>query len=970
MKLIRLHIENFGGLSGYDLEFEDGVTVICRENGFGKTTLAEFIRAMFYGFPRKGKNLEKSRRQKYMPWNGGKYGGYLIFSLEDGNYRLERTFGTTPKGDTFTLIDLGNNRKSDRFTDQIGLELFQLDGDSFERSTYMPQIRDLESLTTDGIQAKLGNLVEDPGDMGSFDKAMTALKTARSGYIPYRGNGGAVAEAKNQVSQLREELTRTQRKRQELEETQKEMEQIRENRDRTRVAREQVHQRILRASEAAAVEAAHREYRQLQNREAEADGLLKRLDERYGSVLPTPVEVSRVQELVRELPVYEEKAAPTEKEGEAARFLEENRDFFRDRIPEPEELETCRQQISLRNQLKTERETIGLSQQEKDHYGLLDNLAAEGKLEENRLKDLEDKKKALDQLEFDLSAAGLPEAEQVRLEKLRAFFAPGVPETETINRCRETLARIRAMSRENEGRLDELSREPAKSTGIGRVLVLAVLAAVLLITGVGLMLLERGIYGMVALGAGAAAMLGVLVMGISLGTARKRENLHRRQIREAMEQASEQIRYGRDTVRSFTMPYCGDQEAGEALYKILDNREELLTLAEREKAALAVQEELRTNVAALRTELARELGDGEPGPRLLQLRIDRAEYLRLCQELEQVKEKLETLSREEMELDEKIRSLLGTYYGDAAPEAYHSLLTELQRKRDAWYGSCGQLAAWEQRRKEQQEKAKNAREEIGAFFRKWKLELREDPQGQLDAIREDIRIWEEASRARSRFREEREAYEANHEKELAQTPAEQREDPEMLRGEAQELTQRENALSERYLAHKQRQSQLQQELGTLEQLQEELELWQEKWEQGKENARILDDTMGFLEKARESLQCSYLGPVRDSFAGYMKELLGEDPQKILLTPDLDVSLERAGQARELGYFSMGQAETVMLCMRLALVDALFGETSPLLILDDPFVNLDDARAKQALELLNKIGKTKQILYLSCSASRI
>ena len=63
MKLISLYIENFGGLSQYALDFQDGLTAIEAPNGFGKTTLAEFIRAMFYGFPRKAKTLDKSRRQ-------------------------------------------------------------------------------------------------------------------------------------------------------------------------------------------------------------------------------------------------------------------------------------------------------------------------------------------------------------------------------------------------------------------------------------------------------------------------------------------------------------------------------------------------------------------------------------------------------------------------------------------------------------------------------------------------------------------------------------------------------------------------------------------------------------------------------------------------------------------------------------------------------------------------------------------
>ena len=55
MKLIRLYVENFGGLSGYTMQFEKGITSVVAPNGFGKKTLAEFIRAMFYGFPAKAK---------------------------------------------------------------------------------------------------------------------------------------------------------------------------------------------------------------------------------------------------------------------------------------------------------------------------------------------------------------------------------------------------------------------------------------------------------------------------------------------------------------------------------------------------------------------------------------------------------------------------------------------------------------------------------------------------------------------------------------------------------------------------------------------------------------------------------------------------------------------------------------------------------------------------------------------------
>ena len=92
-------------------------------------------------------------------------------------------------------------------------------------------------------------------------------------------------------------------------------------------------------------------------------------------------------------------------------------------------------------------------------------------------------------------------------------------------------------------------------------------------------------------------------------------------------------------------------------------------------------------------------------------------------------------------------------------------------------------------------------------------------------------------------------------------------------------------------------------------------------------------------------------------------------EKMLITGDLEIQLERQGQARELGYFSAGQVDAVMLCMRFALVDALFTEEKPFVILDDPFVNLDDAHTAQALELLQKLAQDRQIIYLVCNSSR-
>ena len=69
MKLIECYIENFGRLSDLRLSFSDGLNILCKENGFGKTTLTVFIKAMLFGLDdTKKARIEENDRKHYMPW--------------------------------------------------------------------------------------------------------------------------------------------------------------------------------------------------------------------------------------------------------------------------------------------------------------------------------------------------------------------------------------------------------------------------------------------------------------------------------------------------------------------------------------------------------------------------------------------------------------------------------------------------------------------------------------------------------------------------------------------------------------------------------------------------------------------------------------------------------------------------------------------------------------------------------------
>ena len=92
--------------------------------------------------------------------------------------------------------------------------------------------------------------------------------------------------------------------------------------------------------------------------------------------------------------------------------------------------------------------------------------------------------------------------------------------------------------------------------------------------------------------------------------------------------------------------------------------------------------------------------------------------------------------------------------------------------------------------------------------------------------------------------------------------------------------------------------------------------------------------------------------------------------QIIFTICCSLFIDEQGAARDAASFSAGTVDGVMLCMRLALVDALFRKEQPFLLLDDPFVNLDDEATCRALSMLRELAKQRQVVYLTCNTARI
>ncbi len=177
MKIKSLHIENFGKLSGVDMDFDANLTQICRQNGWGKTTLSIFLKAMFYGMAKKGNNKAyNSERSKFKPWQSGVYGGSIVFTANGKEYRATRVFADTPEGDTFELVDLATGLKSKDFSKDLGQELFGVGIETFEITAFFPQT-DFVSGMTDEMRANMTGLNKFENDLENLASAQKRIAT-------------------------------------------------------------------------------------------------------------------------------------------------------------------------------------------------------------------------------------------------------------------------------------------------------------------------------------------------------------------------------------------------------------------------------------------------------------------------------------------------------------------------------------------------------------------------------------------------------------------------------------------------------------------------------------------------------------------------------------------------------------------------------------------------------------------------
>ena len=299
MKLIRCHVENFGALSQFDWEFQDGLNMVCQENGWGKSTFAAFLKVMFYGFgnEKKRSSLERER-EKYKPWQGGMYGGSLEFETAEKQYRVERTFGEREREDTCMLFDLDTGLPTAIYSKNIGKELFRIDEESFMKTIYV-SCADCSTGATDSIHAKLGDVTKGMYDVENYSAAAQKLQQELNRLTPQRKTG-LLAKLEQQLWGLQDEICKEEEEQQRLSRKKEEWKQKQKEREQLVNKQQQLRQEMLETGKQQERQSLLALYQELCNQQREKEAQVEEFEDYFGNGIPEMEEVSHAIELVEQ----------------------------------------------------------------------------------------------------------------------------------------------------------------------------------------------------------------------------------------------------------------------------------------------------------------------------------------------------------------------------------------------------------------------------------------------------------------------------------------------------------------------------------------------------------------------------------------------------------------------------------------------------------------------------------------------
>jgi len=848
MKLISLHIINFGKLSNYDYQF-DNVSAFCEENGFGKTTMFSFIKAMFYGLKTYRLKSQFNNRIHYYPFNGQQYGGSIKFEYNNKTYRIERIFDQTSETRDTLKVYVNDNE-----TNELGLipgeTIFGLNEDNFGKLIAFDASQ-IEIGANSDINSKLNNYVENVGS--NFDIEVIQKKIKDSNTKRKKN----IETLKEDIKVLKTDIKNLNDMNNNLKPKYNLLNIAKDEKDKAKELLDQANKQEVINTKWANLE-------KLMNEVSSKEASLNTIKNKYPNGMPTNQEVLDLKNANNKLIERQgslkglNNASINEDEYNSLKKL------FANYKPSKEDLDGIEKDLKIYNQNNNKLE---------EFKNLYNNLMNEELNHKFHGKDISDE--VIDKLEYNLNVLNT-------LEEKRLQTPPIITTKEIVN------------------------RQDNKKANKGLIIGLIALSVILLGSGIGLAFISL-LAGIILIVLGVVGLLAT--MFIYLNNALKNVG-----------HSSENI----------------IQQDNPDYLKIMEDLGNI-------KQQLSYQFE------------AYEFKRDDPKIVFNNFKYELNIYNRLIKDIELKKETIDELLDSNKEVEANLKSFFNKLSIDS--NDYENNYKDINNKINHLNVLESNLANNQQANQNIQNEINLLNNQLDSFYNKYSI----DRDYEISNIEKDLLDYNRLLKEKADKAQEAEAYKLNNNLDAKPEMAE-------IDIDALELDykQKQNEYDNLYKEI----SDLEEQVSLLDDKNNSIQNKTEEDKELKEKKNIYEALSNELAKADQILKDKYIAPVKQKFCDYAALIEKTVGEKVIMNQDYKISFEIDGIARSSEHLSSGNLAICSLCFRLAILDNMFEQEKPFLILDDPFVNLDENHFNKTKDLLKELAKDKQIIYFCCHESRM
>ena len=658
--------------------------------------------------------------------------------------------------------------------------------------------------------------------------------------------------------------------------------------------------------------------------------LLKTMDEINSKISEAKENESAIQEKLKKLSDSMSEQAMAEKQiarkNEYTKLIEElkereaerdeSRKVFKNDIPERAEIDNY---VSLKDkysELKGQLKACTLSPEERNRYKELQEIYGEKKPVQEELDSVKSDITTLISLEDEIKNLSIPRESLLRYDELKILFKNGMPEgteiagvEEAVRKEGELTQDIRQLVLEKElaekGYLDEKQREEARVKSKKRTNIIIGIVIILLAVGLVFISPYLAIIGL--------AGIVLFLIPVKQKNVDGKEKLE--ELEEKIVQNNELLDQYKNQIADFKKIYlseCYTDNITMAIYELRKNMQEYIRLDNLIKSTNTSEKEKQRD--ALVQKIYEYLVDYKP-----------------------------LLSRE--------------------TTAFQKAISEIDKELFE-YKSLNKKENEENALSEQTEPIA---EKLNSFLERYGFKENQDIAG----IIRDLEMYEKAAREYKGAMLKKESFEKDNPDfeeilsyEIKDNPGMDKLDEERI-AEQQSL----NTVIDSIKNYEKQKDTLSEELEALYKIEDQLALKKEELVDNQKRYMLVEKTREYLIKARQQYTLRYTEPVKKGFDKYYELVSQEDSSLYSLDADMVLTKKVLGLERGIERLSHGQQDLSGICMRLGLIEAMFTDELPFLLLDDSFVNLDNNKLNGAMKLMKQVAEEYQIIYLTCSNER-